>query len=160
MCSERSLGLIQQAWIWALTAKLVSGSLFLYLYHGNKHSCPVMETINEIAAKLFCKLYCSYSPQMGFRIRKTFTLAPACGIMLGNHCILQVIWRQIFVTAANQETEASIVKCIFYGTPLFCDYVLFLFCCWSAFSLIKYDNGRSQDVLFCFKIPLHKNTKN
>lgn len=69
-----------------------------------------METINEMADKLFCKLYCSHSPKVDFRIRKTFALVPACGTMLGNHCIIQVIWRHIFVTAANQKAEASIVK--------------------------------------------------
>lgn len=38
--------------------------------------------------------------------------------------------------------------------------MLFLFCCSSAFSIMKYDDGRLQDVLFCFKTHLHENIEN
>ena len=36
----------------------------------------------------------------------------------------------------------------FYKTPLFWDYELFLLCCSSAFSIMKYNGDRLQDVLF------------
>lgn len=135
--------------------------LFLYLYNRNTNSCPGIERTNKIIAQLSYKLYSNCSPTVDRRIRKSSPIpTPVCEAMFTNHRI--IIWRNIFVTAANQKNEANrgVKKCIFYGTPSFCNYVLFLFCCSSALSIMKYDGGRFQDGLFCFKIPLRENLKN
>lgn len=67
-----------------------------------------MERINKMAAELFWKLYHSHSLKVDLRIGETSTQTLVRGGMLRNHCI--IIWRNIFVTAANKKNEANMVK--------------------------------------------------
>lgn len=85
-----------------------------------------MERINKMAAELFWKLYHSCSPKVDFRIGETSTLAPVCRTMFRNHCI--IIWRNIFVTAANQKNEANIVKQnVYFMGLLYSEIMCFFF---------------------------------
>lgn len=79
-----------------------------------------------MAAELFWKLYHSCSPKVDFRIGETSTLAPVGRTMFTNHCI--IIWRNIFVTAANQKNEASVIKQnVYFMGLLYSEIMCFFF---------------------------------
>lgn len=91
-----------------------------------------------MAAELFWKLNDSYLPEVrrllnwGDKKKKkkrtegTSILAPVYRAMFRNHCI--IIWRNIFVTAANQKNEANIIKQnIYFMGVLYSEIMCFFF---------------------------------
>lgn len=115
---KRSLGSIQQVWVWALTPKLASGPLCL---------CT---KINKVPAKLFCKLYCRCSPKWTSQLGKLLYWPQSVRPCVGNHCFM--IWRNVFVTAANQKNEANIMKQNVYFMGLLYSEIMCFF-----FSVVK-----------------------
>lgn len=100
--------------------------LFLHLYNRDNNSYPLMERTNQMAAQVLWNLYHSCSPKVDIRIWETSTLALVFRTMFRNNCIL--IWRSIFVTAANQKNEANIVKQnVYFMGLLYSEIMCFFF---------------------------------
>lgn len=66
------------------------------------------------------------------------------------------------MTAANQKNEANMVKQNVYFVGRFYSEIMcfFFFAVQVPFLYMKYDGGRLQDVIFCFKTYFHENIEN